>query len=146
MTRKILIILKDWLGFPLILFLCYFLIVKPYFEKKDREIIANREYSIAHVLKSYAYGEKSMGGQYGNGTSLASVDFSYTFKGRMYKASCPLGRNSEFDKAVYDYLLIVDKDNPERFILKFDYPIINRNDFQEVIKKYERENTKNAPK
>lgn len=145
MTKKILLILRDWLTFPAILILCYLFIVKPHFDKKYREIIANREYSIAHVIKRYAYGEKAKGGQYGGGTSLESVDFSYTFKGQTFNANCHIDSENGFDKSVNDYLLLVDKDNPDKFILLFDYPVKNRDAFQEVITKYERDNIKNAP-
>lgn len=55
MTKRTLRILRDWLAFPTILILSYFFIVEPYFDKKDREIIANREYSIAHIIKRYGY-------------------------------------------------------------------------------------------
>jgi len=145
MTKKTLRILRDWLAFPTILIISYFFIVEPYFEKKDREIIANREYSIAHIIKRYGYGEKAKGGKYGGGNSLESVDFSYTFKGQVFKANCNIDSENGFDKTVNDYLLIVDKENPNRFILLFDYPIEDKNDFRDIITKYEEENIKSAP-
>lgn len=145
MTKKTLKILIDWLAFPTILILSYFLIIEPYFDKKDKEIIDNREYSIAHILKRYDYAEKAKGGQYGNGTSLASVDFSYSHKGQDYEASCPINNENGYDKSIRDFLLLVDKDNPDKFILLFDYPINDKDDFQRVIKKYEKENFKNTP-
>ena len=145
MTKKILKILRDWLAFPSILILCYFFIVKPHFDKKDREIIANREYSIAHVIKRYAYGEKAKGGNYGGGTSLESVDFSYKFKGQTLYANCPIDSENGFDKTLTDFLILIHKDDPGRFILLFDYPIKNKSDFERIISKYEKENIKNAP-
>jgi len=145
MTKKTLIILRDWLAFPAILILSYFLIIEPYFDKKDKEIIDNREYSIAYVIKRYAYGEKSKGGQYGGGTSLESVDFSYTFKGQTFNANCPIDSENGFDKTSNVFLLLVHKDDPNRFKVLFDYPIKDKNDLGRIITKYEKENIKNAP-
>ena len=109
MTKKTLLILRDWLAFPTILILSYLFVVKPYFDKKDKEIVANREYSIAHISKRYGYGEKAKGGQYGVGTSLESVDFSYTHKGQTFNANCYIDSKNGFDTTVNDYLLLVDK-------------------------------------
>ncbi|WP_163323865.1 hypothetical protein [Draconibacterium mangrovi] len=121
------------------------LLVDFFFDKKDKEIVANGEYAIAHIIKRYEYGEKAIGGKYGAGASLESVDFSYKFKGQIFKANCTIDNENGFDKTVNDYLLIVDKDNPNRFILLFDYPIKDEKDFREVITKHENENIKNVP-
>ena len=145
MTKKTILILRDWLAFPTILILCYFLLIKPYFDKKDKEIIANREYAIAHVTEFYKYGELGKGGQYGNGTSLPTVDFYYFINGRKFSTRRSFKGDSEIISKYNDYLLVVHKNDPEKLILLIDYPIEDKENFQEVITRYEKENIKNAP-
>lgn len=113
------------------------LIVNYFFDKKDRDIIDNRVYSIAKIEKRYEYGEKAKGGKYGHGTSLESVDFQYTFNNKTYFENCPISDKNGFNTNYNDFLLIVHKNDPNKYLFLFDFPITDSCTFEESILKFE---------
>ena len=106
---------------------------------RDKEVLQNCDYSYAYVTNKYEYGELAKGGKYGTGASLESIDFYYEINGQKYYDRCTIPRKTGIVKKGDKYLIVISKDDNEKFIVMFKYPIKDSADFKRYVKKFEQD-------
>lgn len=133
--------MKDFIYF--IMSMCIFLLIGYYFtSKKKKSILENFEYSTAVVIKKYEYGYfDSVKG------SLPSVNVFYGFEDQYFESDIvAIGMKLEtiFDKSKIEpvevgdrFLMIVSKNDPNKFIILWDFKLIQQGDFEKYVKKFE---------
>lgn len=123
----------------IVLSVCIFLyfVVKIAFNKKDKEILKNCDYSCAYVTKKNEYGELAKGGKYGSGASVESIDFFYEIDGQKHYDRCAIPKKTGIVKEGDKYLILISKDDNKKHIVMFKYPINDSNDFKHYVKEFE---------
>lgn len=114
-----------------------FFIGKLAIENRDKNTMQNCNYSTAEITKKYEYGELSTGDRYGVGGSLESVDFLYNVNGEEYYGRTSIPKDAGFIKTGDKYLIITSKNDDEKYIVMFKYPIQDSVDFKRYVKEFE---------
>jgi hypothetical protein len=109
---------------------------------RDKNTMQNCNYSYAQITKKYKYGELAKGERYGAGSSLASVDFIYNIDGRKYHGRTSIPKKAGVINTGDKYMIALNKNDNEKFIVMFNYPIKDSTDFKRYVKEFEEKRKK----